>query len=212
MSSRYLMNKRKLLVDDIMSVTLVIFIISLAASSQLLAIMSMGVYPLSSLILYGVYRAFKSIFDKDLNFILRVLNLLFGITCIIIASYVLSYMFTRPNIPVSFIIFFLGVPIFLIGLAGLLKGLIINVYSPLFRRLNVLIGATTVLFTIIAIFFEENGFVYILFTLLTVLALNGILRGALYLSEYGLSLKSYKNFRLIFFIMDSPRLHQQEEN
>jgi len=212
MSSRYLMNKRKLLVDDIISVTLVIFIISLAVSSQLLAIMSMAVYPLSSLILYGVYRSYKSIFDKDLNLILRVLSLLFGIACIIIASYVLSYMFTRPNIPVSFIIFFLGVPIFLIGLAGLLKGLIVNVYSPLFRLLNVLIGATTVLFTIIAIFFAENGFVYILFTLLTALALNGILRGALYLSEYGLSLKSYKNFRLILFIMDSPRLRQQEEN
>ncbi|NVM17449.1 MAG: hypothetical protein HWN80_07015 [Candidatus Lokiarchaeota archaeon] len=212
MSSRYLMNKRKLLVDDIVSVSLVIIIIFLAIYSQLLAIMSLGVYPLSSLILYGLYRSYKSFFDKKLAIVRRVLNLLFGITSIIIAGYILIYMFTRPNIPVSFIIFFLGLPIFLIGLAGILKGLIVKVYSPLYRLLNVLIGATTLLFINIAIFFTEIGYVFHLFTLLTALTLNGILRAALYLSEYGLSLKSYKNFKLIFFIMDSPRLHQQEEN
>ncbi|MBY9020407.1 MAG: hypothetical protein KGD67_05070 [Candidatus Lokiarchaeota archaeon] len=212
MSSQLLMNKQKLLVDDIISVILVIIMISLAVFSQLLAIMSLVVYPLSSLLLYGLYKSYKSIFDKKLSIIHRVLNLLFGIVSIIITSYILYYMFTRPNIPVSFIIFFLGLPTFLIGLAGLLKGLIIKVYSPLFRLLNVLIGATTVLLTIIAIFFVETGYIFHLFTLLTALTLNGILRTALYLSEYGLSLKNYKNFKLIFFIMDSSRLHQQEEN
>jgi len=212
MSSRLIINKQKLIVDDIISVSLVIIIIALAVYSQLLAIMSLGVYPLSSLILYGLYRSYKSFFDKKLSIIRRILNLLFGITSIIIAGYILIYMFTRPNIPESFIIFFLGVPIFLIGLAGLLKGLIVKVYSPLYRVLNIIIGATTLLFINFAIFFMEIGYIFHLFTLLTALALNGILRTALYLSEYGLSLKSYKNFKLIFFIMDSPRLHPQEEN
>jgi len=207
-----LINKQKLLVDDIISVTLIIIMIFLIVSSQLLVIMSLAVYPLSSLLLYGLYRSYKSIFDKKLKFIHRVLNLIFGIVSIIISGYILNYMFTRPNIPVSFIIYFLGLPIFLIGLAGLLKGIIVHVYSPLYRLLNVLIGASTVFFTIIAIIFAETGYLFHLFTLLITLTLNGILRTALYLSEYGLSLTSYKDFKLVFFIMDSPRLHQEEEN
>ena len=212
MSVRLLMNKQKLIVDDIISVILLTIIVFLAIFSQLLVLMSIAVYILFSLLLYGFYRFYKSIFDKKLNFLLRVLNLLFGITCIIIPSYILNIMFTRPNITASFIIYFLGIPIFLIGLAGLLKGLIVNVYSPLFRFLNVLIGATTVLFTVIAIIFAEIGYIFHLSILLTTLTLNGILRAALYLSEYGLSLKSFKNLKLVWFLMDAPCLPQQQEN
>ncbi|GAH61770.1 unnamed protein product [marine sediment metagenome] len=113
-----------------------------------------------------------------------------------------------------FSIYLLGMPIFLIGLAGLLKGLIVNVYSPKYRYLNILIGATTVLFTVIAIIFAESGFIFHLFTLLTTLMLNGILRSALYLSEYGLSLKSFRNLKLVWYIMDNAplQLPQLEEN
>ncbi len=150
-------------------------------------------------------------FNRKLNFIHNILNLLFGIACINISSYTLSLMFTRPNISASFVIYLLGIPIFLIGLAGLLKGLIVNVYSPLFRFLNALIGAITVYFTVTAIIYPETGYIFHLFTLLTTLTLNGILRAALYLSEYGLSLKSFKNLKLVWFLMDSL-LPQQEEN
>jgi hypothetical protein len=47
---------------------------------------------------------------------------------------------------------------------------------------------------------------------LTNLTLNGVLRAALYLSEYGLSLNSFKNLKLVWFLMDSPSLPQQMEN
>ena len=211
MSIRSLMNKQKVLVDDIISVILVIIIIFLDFTNQLIAIMSIGVYCFFCLILYGLIRFYMGIFNRKLNFVPRVLNLLFGLACVIIPSYILNYMFTRPNIPASFILFFLGMPIFLIGLAGLLKGLIVNVYSPLFRFLNALIGAITVYFTVTAIIYPETGYIFHLFTLLTTLTLNGILRAALYLSEYGLSLKSFKNLKLVWFLMDSL-LPQQEEN
>ena len=214
MSIRSLMNKQKVLVDDIISVILVIIIIFLAFTNQLIAIMSIGVYCFFCLILYGLIRFYMGIFNRKLNFVPRVLNLLFGLACVIIPSYILNYMFTRPNIPASFILFFLGMPIFLIGLAGLLKGLIVNVYSPFFRFLNVLIGATTVLFTVFAFIFAETGFLFHHFTLLITLTLNGILRSALYLSEYELSLKSLRNLKLIWFIMDNIPLElpQLEEN
>ncbi len=212
MSVRSLMNKQKLLVDDIISVLLLIIIIFLAFFLRLLAIMSIGVYSLFCLQLYGLYRSFKGIFGRRLKFIHRVLNLSLGIACVIIPSYLLIYMFMKPHTGPTYIIYFLSIPIFLIGLAGLLKGLIVKVYSPLFRFLNVLIGATTLPFTVIAIIFAETNHVFHLFTLLTALTLNGILRAALYLSEYGLSLTSFKNLKLIWFIMDSPPLLTQEEN
>ena len=212
MSVRSLMNKRKVLVDDIMSIILLIDIVFTVLFNQLLAVVSMGVYSLFCLQLYGFYRFFISIFKKKLNSILRVLNFSFGIASIIIPSYILSFMITQPKISASFIIVFLSIPIFLIGLAGLLKGLIVNAYSPLFRFLNVLIGAFTVLFTVIAIVFVETSYVFHLFTLFTTLILNGILRAALYLSEYGLSLNSFRNLKLVWFLMDSPYLPQQEEN
>ena len=205
------MNKRKLIVDDIISVLLLIILAYLIIFSQLLAVMSIAVYSFFCLIIYGIYRVHKSIFDRKLKFILKVLNLIFGITSVIFSSIILGIMFTRPNIPSSFILYFLGIPIFLIGLAGLLKGLIVNVYSPLSRFLNGLIGATTVIFTVIAIIFAETDFMFHLFTLLTSLTLNGILRAALYLSEYGLSLTSFRNLKLVWFLMDSPHLPQQEE-
>ena len=119
-------------------------------------------------------------------------------------------MSTRPNIPPSYFVYFLGIPMFLTGLAGLLKGLIVNVYSPLFRYLNTLFGAVTVFFTIFATIFADTNVIFYLITLLTTLTLNVILRSALYLSEYGLKLTSLKNFKLVWYIMDSVPLAPQE--
>jgi len=212
MNVRSLMNRKKVIVDDIISVMLILIVVYQIIFNQLFAIMSLAVYSFFCLLLYGLYRSSKCFFDRRLSIILKVLNLIFGIACIILTSYTLYIMFTRPNIPGSFGIYFLGFPIFLIGLAGLLKGLIVDVFSPLFRFLNVIIGATTVLLTVIAVYFADVGYWFHIFTLLTNLTLNGVLRAALYLSEYGLSLDSFKNLKLVWFLMDSPSLPQQMEN
>ena len=212
MNVRKLMNKQKVMVDDIISAVLLSMIIFIIIFNISLAVISMGVYPFFSLILYGIYRSYKSIFDRDLKFIFRVLNLSFGIASIIFSITFINTLLTHRKTPTSFSIYLLVMPIFLIGLAGLLKGLIVNVYSPNFRYLNILIGATTVIFTVIAISFAEIGFIFHLFTLLTTLTLNGILRAGLYLSEFGLSLKSFKNLKLVWYIMDSPPFLQKEEN
>lgn len=213
MKARSLMNKRKVIIDDIISAILLIMILSIIIFNMRLAIMSMAVYSFFCLILYGLYRSYKSFFERKLDLIRRVLNLLFGIVSIIFSSNLLYTLLTHRRTPASFTIYLLGMPIFLIGLAGLLKGLIVNVYSPKYRYLNILIGATTVLFTAIAIIFAETGFIFHLFTLLITLTLNGILRSALYLSEYGLSLKSFRNLKLVWYIMDNiPLQLAQLEN
>jgi len=121
MKTRSLMNKQKVIIDDIISAILLIIILSTAIFNIKLAVLSMGVYPFFFLILYGLYRSYKSIFDRELSFILRVLNLSFGIASIIISNSLLNTLLTHRNTPASFSIYLLGMPIFLIGLAGLLK-------------------------------------------------------------------------------------------
>lgn len=210
MSLRLLMNKKKRLVDDVISIILVIILVYIAFFATLLAIMSIGVYFLSVLLIYAVYRAYKGIFKKNIKVIYRILNILFGLTFIYYSGIILIRMLTRPNIPPSYFVYILGIPMFLVGLAGFLKGLIVNVYSPLFRYLNALVGAATVFFTVIAIIFAEINVIFHLITLLTTLTLNAILRSALYLSEYGLKLSSFKNMKLVWYIMDSVPLVPQE--
>ena len=205
------MNRRKVLVDDIISALLLIIILYQIIFNLKLAIMSLAVYPFFSLLLYGIYRGYKSILDRDLKFLFKVLNLIFGIASIMFSSSFINSLLTHRLTPTSFTIYLLAMPIFLIGLAGLLKGLIVNVYSSNFRIFNVLIGATTIFFTVFAIVFAETGFVFHIFTLLITLTLNGILRSALYLSEYELTLKNLKNLKLVWFIMDNIPL-QLEEN
>jgi hypothetical protein len=204
------MNKQKRLVDDVISIILIIILIYISFYATLLAIMTLGVYCLSVLLLYAVYRSYKGIFEKDLKDIYRILNILFGMAFIYSSGYILIYIFTRPHIPPSFFVYFLVIPMFLVGLAGFLKGLIVNVYSPLFRYLNAIFGAATVFFTVIATIFVEANVIFHLITLLTTLTLNVILRSALYLSEYGLKLSSFKNFKLVWYIMDSIPLAPQE--
>ena len=211
MSFRFLMNKKKRLVDDILSIMLIILLVYIAFFATLLAIMTLGVYSLIVLFFYAVYRSYKGIFEKDSKKIHRILNILFGIAFIYSSGYILIYMFTRPNIPPSFFVYILGIPLSLTGLAGFLKGLLVNVYSPLFRYLNAVIGAVTLLLTVIATIFAETNVLFYLITLFTILMLNIILRSALYLSEYGLKLNSFKNFKLVWYIMDSIPLVQEEQ-
>ena len=212
MSIRVLMNKEKLMVDDIITVVLIVLFGFLVIYFVLIAIMALAVYPISALLLYGIYKTHKGIFNKELNATRKVVGLLLGIGYISFAILILSIIFSQPHIPVSFIIYFLAMPTFLIGLAGFLKGFIIKVYSPLFRRLNMLIGASTITLTIISIVFAESGFLYLLFSLLIALILNGILRSALYLSEFGLSLNRIRNLKLVFLIMNSIDIKYPEIN
>jgi len=214
MSIRGTMNKQKLMVDDIITVILIVVILFLAVVFRLFLLMSLIVYPMASLFIYGIGGTYKGIFNKKMNLIKKVVNFILGILFTLFAIFMLTLLFTPPRIPLNYVIYFLSIPIFLIGVGGILKGLLVEVYSPLFRILNILIGAITILFTGVAIIFAETGYIIHLFTLLITLTLNGILRSALYLSEYGLTLKSFKNLKLVWIIMDNVSLHlsQLEEN
>lgn len=203
MKIRVLMNKQKLMVENIVSVAIIIVIFTLLLFFRLIAIMSIVVYPMVVLLPYGIYKSYKTIFNRELKISGKVLQFIFQMSYAIFSMLFLNMLFSYPHITASYIIYFLSIPILLIGFAGFLKGLIVEVYSPSLRGFNMVIGIITVIETIIAIIFADVNFVFHFFTLLVVLSLNGILRAALYLSEYALSLKKKRNIKIVFTIMNN---------
>ncbi len=205
-------NKRKILVDNIVVGTLIVILLVMALNVHLLIIMSAVVYPMSCLFIYGLLKASRAFRDKDLIGKNKVLLLVLGVGSIIFSGYILILVFSQPPIPLSFILYFLSLPVFLIGLAGLLKGLIVTVYSPHHRRINIAVGIFTSLLTLFAILTAETFFMFNLLSLSGLLIANGLLRAALYLSEYGLVLDSVKNLKLALMIMDSVGVPHKESD
>jgi len=205
------MNKQKLICDDIISIILILIIGYLAIFFRLIAIMSIVVYPVSTLFLYGIYKTFQWLSNKEMTLTLKIVNFFLGMGYLGFSAFILCLIFSQPSISIAYIIYFLSIPLLLIGIAGSLKGFIVQVYSPLYRKLNILIGFLTLLTTVITIIFAESNFTLCLISLLVLLLLNGIFRSALYLSEYGLSIRKLKNLRFVFIIMNNYQLKIPEE-
>ncbi len=212
MSVRYLINKEKLRCDNIISIILVLIMGGFFLFFRLIMFVSLIVYPLSSVFLYGIYYVSKSLASKDRNLTTRVLRLIQGVVYLTFSTLVLLVIFSYPHITLDYAIFFLSIPVFLIGLAAILKGSIVQVYSPNYRRLNILIGFLTLYITFLALLYAEAYFILSLFSLLFLLTLNGILRSGLYLSEYGLSIRNLKNIKLVFYLMDNLIVINPEED
>lgn len=211
MDIRDLVNKKKLRCDNIISVTLVISVVVLLVFFRLIMYVSMMVYPICSLFLYGMYYVYRGLAKKDETLTISVRKFIRGIIYLAFSTYMLLLIFSYPHITFSYIIYFLSFPVFFIGLAAILKGSIVEVYTPTYRRLNVLVGFLTISFTFLALYYVEGYFVLSLISLLGLLILNGILRSGLYLSEYGLSIRNLSNIRLVFFIMDNLQVVNLEE-
>lgn len=207
-----LVNKRKLRCDNIISVVLIIGIIFLFVYFRVFLIMSLLIYPLSSLFIYGLYYFYRLFTKKDRAIIMKVLKTILGIFYMLFSAFMFWLIFSYPQVTLSYVVFFISIPVLLIGLAAILKGSIVRVYSPFYRKLNVLIGFVTLIITFLAIYFVEISFVLSLASLLILLALNGILRSGLYLSEFGLSLRNFNNIKYVFFIMDNLVILNLEED
>jgi len=212
MSIRDLVNKKKLRCDNIISATLVISFVLLLVFFRLIMFVSMMVYPIFSLFLYGMYYVYRGLVKKDKTLTISVLKLIRGIAYLALSTFMILLIFSYPHISLSYIIYFLSFPVFFIGLAAILKGSIVEVYTLTYRRLNVLVGFLTIGFTFLALYYVEGYFIFSLTSLLVLLTLNGILRSGLYLSEYGLSIRNLNNIKLVFYIMDNlQRVNLEEE-
>jgi hypothetical protein len=206
-----LVNKEKLRCDNIISIVLLGFILVLFVFFRLIVFVSLMVFPIFALLLNGIYYVYKGLVKKDRTLTFKVLRVILGIGYIAFSTLILSIVFSYPHITLSYIIYFISIPAFLIGFAAILKGFIVDVYSSLYRKLNILIGFLTCGITFLALFYAESFFIIMFISLISLLTLNGILRSGLYLSEYGLSIRNLKNIRLVFYIMDNLTVVNLEE-
>ena len=206
-----LVNKEKLRCDNIISFVLIGFILVLFVFFRLIVFVSLMVFPIFALFLNGIYYIYKGLVKKDKTLAIKILRVILGIVYITFSTFILSIIFSYPHITSSYVIYFISIPAFLIGFAAILKGYIVEVYSSLYRKLNIFIGFLTCSITFLALFFSESFFIISLISLISLLSLNGILRSGLYLSEYGLSIRNLKNIRLVFYLMDNLTMGNLEE-
>ncbi|MHA1376400.1 MAG: hypothetical protein ACTSR7_19145 [Promethearchaeota archaeon] len=211
MNIRDLFNKKKLICDDIILITLFLSILVIFVFFRLIVFVSMMFYPFASLFLYGIFYTYKGLSKKDRSLTTRMLRLILGIVSLAFSTSMILLIFSYPHITLSYVIYFLSLPTLFIGLAAILKGSIVKVYTSIYRKLNILIGFLTFCITFLALYYAEAYFILSLISLLFLLILNGILRFGLYLSEYGLSIRYLENIRLVFYIMDNLQMINPEE-
>jgi len=206
-----IVNKEKLRCDNIVSIALLGGIVVLFVFFRLIIFVSLMVFPIFALFLNGIFYTYKGLVKKDKILTVRVLRVILGISYVAFSTFILLLIFSYPHITLGYFIYFISIPTFLIGFAAIIKGYIVRVYSPLYRKLNILIGFLTCGIPILASYYAESFFILALISLILLLSLNGILRSGLYLSEYGLSIRNLKNIRLVFYIMDNLHMVNLEE-
>jgi hypothetical protein len=123
-----------------------------------------------------------------------------GLFSIPFGLFILAIIFSQPNISRGFIIYFIAIPIMIIGFAGIIKGYLIDVYSTGYRILNVFIGIITIIETTFAYITADILFYYHIPLLCALLLFNGIARIALYLSEYRISILHIRNLVILKFL------------
>ncbi|MFX1420462.1 MAG: DUF308 domain-containing protein, partial [Promethearchaeota archaeon] len=165
------------------------------------AILSMIVYPFISLAIWGILKIIST-FNKRNNDNHGKLNkFLFGIISIVFSILFLWFILSQPNITPQRIISLVAFPMMIVGFAGIIKGMIIDIYSLKHRIMNIIIGIITLAFSLIGFFYLVRNFLFNFIAISLTLLFNIISRAALYLSEFGLSLVHIKNFKLFLYII-----------
>ena len=213
MDVKDLMNKDKLRCDTIISISLIIVILFLFIFFRLLTFVALIVYPICATFIFGLYYIYRSLFKEKITKT-KIYKFLQGTLYIAFSTFVLWLIFSSPRIPLDYVVYFLTIPVIFIGMAAILKGLLVDVYSPTYRKYNIFIGVISIIVPILDLYILDFYFILSLTSLIILLILNGISRSGLYLSEYGLSLRNFKNIKYVFYIMDNlivDDLHEENE-
>ena len=191
-----LINKDKIRADNFIMGVIFISLLGIFFIMDKIVITAFFVYPMMAFLTQGVVHLYKGINKKGTLLVLG------GICEIIFCILMLGYILLQPTIGLRGILVLIAYPLIITGFAGLIKGIIIDTYTLRYRVINAFLGTATIIFSVTAITFSEIWSLGQLSILLTLLILNIILRSALYLSEYGLSVKNLENFRVVFLIID----------
>jgi hypothetical protein len=196
-----LIDERKVRADDYITGAIIINLLVFILFFKLEAIMSIAVYPFTSLLIYGILKIFTGLKKRRTKGRININNILLGIIYIIFSLFLLNLIFTQPTVKSHHIIRLITFPIMIAGFAGIIKGLIINLYSVKYRMINIIVGFFTVIISFLTYSTIVNNFLFNVILLCLTLLLNIFCRAALYLSEFGLSLMQIKNFKLLFYII-----------
>jgi len=206
-----LINKQKIRADDRISIILVVGYLIFALFFRLESFISLIVYPFVSLIIYGILKIINALNKRNKGKGDNTVKFMFGLVSIIFSIVFLMFILSFPNITSQIILNLIAFPLFIVGLAAIVKGKMVTVYLKKYRILNIIIGLITIIVCLLTFFspviFPNNSFLIHFTSLCIVLFLNILGRAALYLSEFGLSLKHVRNFRLFLYIISDYLLH-----
>ena len=204
------LNKKIISADNALSIIIIISIAVLFGFFTRIAIMCLIIYPSVSLIMYGFLKIYKGVYRKSLKVLKNILNIVFGIIGVIFAVLLITFIVLQPNVSFGNVIQIMAFPIMIMGSAGVLKGMMIDLYSISYRILNIIIGIITLIITGFAFSFSEIIPFFHLFALSIMFFMNLIFRCGLYLSEFGLSLKKLRNFKIVLFIINNYDLQNED--
>lgn len=197
-----IMLKQKIRADNINTLVLLIGYLILTMFLKLIFFMSIIVYPMVVLLIFGIFKIREGLVKKPREPSIKALIFLYGIVCILFGYFMLSVIFTQPNVGLSEAIYLFAFVVIIFGIAGIVKGIVIKEYLSKYRNINIIIGIITVIFAFNAFIFGETGFLFHVIILILTLFLNFIFRAVMYLSEYGLSLKKIRNLKVMFYIIN----------
>jgi len=192
-----ILNRRKVRADDFIIISIIGTLIVQLLFFKLIALMSFVVFPMFTLFLYGIYKLFLGLLKKGKE---KMKDLIMGAFSIPFGLLILIIIFSQPHISRGYIIYFIAIPIMIIGFAGIIKGYLIDVYSTFHRVINIIIGIITLIEATLAYITAETLFDYHILLLCVMLLINGIARTALYLSEYRISIIHLRNLIILKFL------------
>ncbi|MCK4686920.1 MAG: hypothetical protein KAT66_02225, partial [Candidatus Lokiarchaeota archaeon] len=152
-----ILNRGKVRADDFIIISIIGTFIVQVLFFKLIVLMSIIVFPMFTLFLYGIYKLILGLLKKGKE---KMKDLLMGVFSIPFGLFILNIIFSQPHISRGYIIYFITIPIMIIGFAGIIKGFLIDVYSTFHRAINIIIGIITLIETTFAYITTETLFLF----------------------------------------------------
>lgn len=195
-----IINKKKIKADDYISIFMIASYLLYALFFRREAFMSIIVYPFASLGICGVLKIVSALNKRNPDHG-KGNKILVGIFYIIFSVLFLGFFFSLPGITSQIIISLISFPLFVVGFAGIVKGMLIDIYLEKHRIISILISLSTIVVCFITFSSVVKNLLFNIIILSLTFLINVLSRAALYLGEYGLSLIHIKNFKLFLYII-----------
>lgn len=197
-----LFSKAKVRADDFVIATIIVSVVSLIFISMFILVVSSIVYPMIALFINGIIRLKKAFKNAYLEPSKKLLNGFYGFFSLAFSIFIVGLIIIQPPITLTVFVILLAFPLQIVGFAGIAKGIIIDVYTLKYRIINILLGMFTVVISFYSLFDSEGNQIIQLIILSIILLLTIIARFAMYLSEFGLSLKKIENLKVVMMIIN----------